>query len=290
MRMRNPAQMKGLVKNVAAGLGVPANVALHMYVMERFIDRISRSEYKDRFVLKGGFLLYSIKGMDRRTTEDLDMTSKTLDVTEDELTPVIRRICEIDADDDFVMEIVKVETVAELLEHPGLRYFIDATYGVKERFYIDIVPSPQIVPEEVNHDIVPMFGDKPISIMAYRLETVIAEKLHAALTRADENTRMRDYYDFYVLDHDGGFDDDVLTKATEYAFESRGTVNSLNDWENILEHIRGSHTMNTLWLAYQKGHVYAGSISFEDASDSAEHLLTTIDSRRTVNPKNDEAL
>lgn len=119
MRMRNPAQMKGLVKNVAAGLGVPANVALHMYVMERFIDRISRSEYRDRFVLKGGFLLYSIKGMDRRTTEDLDMTSKTMDVIEGELTPVIKRICETDAEDDFVMEMAKVDTVAELLEHPG---------------------------------------------------------------------------------------------------------------------------------------------------------------------------
>lgn len=253
--------MKSLIKNRSKDLGVAANVALHMYVMERFLDRISRSEYKDRFVLKGGFLLYSIKGMDRRTTEDLDMTSKTIGVDETELTPIMKEICSIDADDDFQMRVVKTEAVAEMLDHPGLRYFIDAEYGIKERFYIDIVPSPHIVPGEVEHEIIPIFGDEPIVIKAYRIETVIAEKLHAALTRSVQNTRMRDYYDFFILEHDREFDEDVLAEATEFAFSDRGTTASLDDWRNILNSVRGSPTMNTLWMAYQKSHVYAGSIS-----------------------------
>ena len=292
MRMKNPAQMKSLIKNRSKDLGVAANVALHMYVMERFLDRISRSEYRDRFVLKGGFLLYSIKGMDRRTTEDLDMTSKTIGVDETELTPIMEEICSIDADDDFQMQVVKTEAVAEMLDHPGLRYFIDAEYGIKERFYIDIVPSPHIVPGEVEHEIIPIFGDEPIVIKAYRIETVIAEKLHAALTRSVQNTRMRDYYDFFILEHDREFDEDVLAEATEFAFSDRGTTASLDDWRNILNSVRGSPTMNTLWMAYQKSHVYAGSISFDDACDSAEHLLNTIEARRvrTENPNNDEAL
>lgn len=256
-----------------------------MYVMERFITRISMSQYRERFVLKGGYLIYSMKGMSRRTTEDLDLTSKTLELDEEEASGIIESICAIDADDGFTMTLVKTEPVAEMLDHPGIRFFVDASFEkITERFYIDVVPSPRIVPEEVDREINPIFDDEPILIRSYRIETVIAEKLHAALTRVDENTRTRDYYDFYVLEHEPDFDDDALSDATFHIFEERGTMRNLEDWENVMSTVRGSDTMRSLWVAYQNGHIYSGEISFDDACDSAERLLSIVIARRPEEP------
>ncbi len=277
MKMSSPSQLKALIKNKSKEFGIAANVTLHMYVMERFLDRLSRSDYRERFVLKGGYLLYSKKGMSRRTTEDLDLTSKTLTLENEEILPVIQEICAIDADDVFAMEVIRTTPVAEMLDHPGIRFFIDAKYEkLTERFYIDVVPSLEIVPEEVDHSIMPLFGGVPISIRAYRIETVIAEKLHAMLTRGDENTRMRDYYDFYILEHEHEYDDMAVASATRHIFEERGTVQNLEDWMQILQSVRGSPVMQSLWTRYQQGHVYAGEITFEDTCDSAERLLTMI--------------
>lgn len=215
--------------------------------------------------------------MSRRTTEDLDLTSKTLTLENEEILPVIQEICAIDADDVFAMEVIRTTPVAEMLDHPGIRFFIDAKYEkLTERFYIDVVPSLEIVPEEVDHFIMPLFGGVPISIRAYRIETVIAEKLHAMLTRGDENTRMRDYYDFYILEHEHEYDDMAVASATRHIFEERGTVQNLEDWMQILQSVRGSPVMQSLWTRYQQGHVYAGEITFEDTCDSAERLLTMI--------------
>lgn len=277
MKMSSPSQLKALIKNKSKEFGIAANVTLHMYVMERFLDRLSRSDYRERFVLKGGYLLYSKKGMSRRTTEDLDLTSKTLTLENEEILPVIQEICAIDADDVFAMEVIRTTPVAEMLDHPGIRFFIDAKYEkLTERFYIDVVPSLEIVPEEVDHFIMPLFGGVPISIRAYRIETVIAEKLHAMLTRGDENTRMRDYYDFYILEHEHEYDDMAVASATRHIFEEHGTVQNLKDWMQILQSVRGSPVMQSLWTRYQQGHVYAGEITFEDTCDSAERLLTMI--------------
>lgn len=285
MRMTGTAQLKSKMKNVAKDTGIPPFTVLHMYVMERFIARVAASRYRERFVLKGGYLLYSMKGMSRRTTEDLDFTSKTPDLDAEEATSVIREICSSDADDGFEMVLVKTEPVAEMLEHPGIRFFIDASFEkITERFYIDVVPSPTIVPEEVDREIKPIFGDEPICIRTYRIETVIAEKLHAALTRIDENTRMRDYYDFYVLEHEPDFDEDLLTEATRHIFEERGTMSSLENWEEAMRTIRGSDTMRALWVSYQKNHVYSGEISFDDTCDSAERLLSVIIARHPEEP------
>lgn len=126
MKMSSPSQLKALIKNKSKEFGIAGNVTLHMYVMERFLDRLSRSDYRERFVLNGGYLLYSKKSMSRRTTEDLDLTSKTLTLENEEILPVIQEICAIDADDVFAMEVIRTTPVAEMLDHPGIRFFIDA--------------------------------------------------------------------------------------------------------------------------------------------------------------------
>lgn len=284
--MKNPQQMKSLVANRARQHMVPADTALHMYIMERFLDRVSHSGYRECLVLKGGFLLYTYWGLSNRTTNDLDMTHKSVGIEEDEAKRIVSEICAVDVDDDFEMTVVKTRPIAEELDHPGVRVFIQAVYGVSERFYVDLVPSPTIVPEEVHRGIAPMFGDDTIDIMAYRLETVIAEKIHAALTRDVMNTRMRDYYDFFVLERNCDIDEDLLALAVSHIFDDRGTSALLHDWRNILAKIREDKGMNERWVEYQgkTDHTYALGITFPETCDSAARLLSMAIARHPEEP------
>lgn len=275
--MRNSQQLKGPISNKAKASGVPADTALHMYVMERFLERLANSQYRGSLILKGGYLLYSHWGLGNRTTSDLDLTHKSLEINDEEASGIVESICSVNVDDGFRMSLTRTRPIAEVLDHPGIRAYIMTEYGIREQFYVDIVPSPSIVPEEVIRGIQPMFGDQTIDVLAYRLETVIAEKLHAALTRDVENTRMRDYYDFYVLEHNGGIDPDLLRIAINHIFSDRGTSRFLENWTEAMENIRRDEGMNKLWTDYQSklDHGYARGISFDDACDSAVRLLET---------------
>ena len=126
MRMENPMRLRSRIKKVSEETGIPPDVTLHMYVMERFIARLAMSDYRDRFVLKGGFLLYARHGLRNRTTSDIDLTSKTESVEQEELREIIDEICSIDADDDLDISLKRMSPIAEVLEHPGIRAFLVA--------------------------------------------------------------------------------------------------------------------------------------------------------------------
>ena len=149
MRMKNPMQMKAKIKNFAKDRDVPADIVLHMYVMERFLERLSKSDYRRCFVLKGGYLLYSKWGITERTTSDIDLTAKSVSVDSDRIVRMFGDICRTDVDDGFEISVLRTEPVAEMLDNPGVRVFMEARYGVIERFYVDVVPSMTIVPEEL---------------------------------------------------------------------------------------------------------------------------------------------
>lgn len=276
MRMRNPAQMKDRIKNKAKECQMPPDVVLHMYVMERFLERLSKSEHRDRFILKGGYLLYTMWGMAERTTSDIDLSSKSLNAETEEIERVFKEICTVDVDDDFEIAVVKTEPVAEMLDHPGVRVFMDARYGVLERFYADVVPNEVLVPEEVEHGIVPILDGELIFVKAYRLETVIAEKIYVALTRGVNNTRMRDYYDFFVIDHrpDLIYRLDDLRLAVLYIFRSRGATRYLDDSDSIMDMVSSDAIMANNWMNHQRTHAYARGISFGDACESARRLMS----------------
>ena len=142
MRMENPMRLRSRIKKVSEETGIPPDVTLHMYVMERFIARLAMSDYRDRFILKGGFLLYARHGLRNRTTSDIDLTSKTESVEQEELRKIIDEICSIDADDDLEISLKRMSPIAEVLEHPGIRAFLVARFTIEEHFYVDVVPSP----------------------------------------------------------------------------------------------------------------------------------------------------
>ena len=274
--MENPMRLRSRIKKVSEETGIPPDVTLHMYVMERFIARLAMSSYRDRFILKGGFLLYARHGLRNRTTSDIDLTSKTESVEQDELRGIIDEICSIDADDDLEISLKRMSPIAEVLEHPGIRAFLVARFTIEEHFYVDVVPSPTIVPDEIEESIPSMFDDEPISVMAYRTETVIAEKLHAAVTRKETNTRMRDFYDFYVLEHEHAFDDALLRDAAQHLFSERGTLHELENGEMTIDAVRRSPFILEHWKQYCGSHRYAADLSFDECCESALRILAHI--------------
>ena len=170
------------------------------YMLERLLERISLSEYKPNFILKGGFLISAIVGLDTRATMDLDTTIKGYDLTIENLKQIFESICSINVDDDVTFEIYNVSEIREGDEYPGYRVHLKALYApLAVPLTVDVTTGDKITPREIEYTFKLLFDDKTISIMAYNLETVLAEKLETVISRGQANTRPRDFYDIHIL-------------------------------------------------------------------------------------------
>lgn len=170
-------------------------------MMERFLERISLSEYRDKFILKGGMLVAAMVGLDARSTMDLDATVKGANVNVDNVENLISAIVSIPIDDGVKFQLKSISEIMDEAEYPGIRVNMAITFdGVVTPLKIDISTGGAITPREDRYSFKLMLEDRSIDIWAYNLETVLAEKLETIITRTTTNTRMRDFYDIYILD------------------------------------------------------------------------------------------
>lgn len=236
-------------------------------MMERFLERISLSEYKDKFILKGGMLVAAMVGLDARATMDLDATIKGADVSLTDVETIISNIIAIPIDDGVSFCIKRISKIMEEADYPGVRVSMETKFdGVTTPLKIDISTGDVITPREIRYRFNLMLEDRTIEVWAYNLETVLAEKLETVISRNVTNTRMRDFYDIYILQKLYGeqLKKEVLWNALVATARKRGTLDLIesNDIREIFDEIEASPVMESLWKTYQKSYSYAADVSW----------------------------
>ena len=270
--------LKAKIRNIAKSKNISAQVILQNYMFERFLNRLSASEYKEKFVLKGGMLVAALVGLDNRATMDLDTTLKNLPLTPEAIEKALNEIFEIDLNDDVKFKFKGISPIREDDIYGGYRVALDAVYEtIVTPMTIDVSTGDVITPNAVEFDFTGIFDDElTFEVWAYNIETVLAEKVETILRRSVFNTRPRDFYDAYILITTQKFDATVFGEALEKTIEHRGTRNQINDFDSTMDVISESADLHRMWSNYQSQFAYAKEISFEDTCDAIKGLLTKI--------------
>ena len=270
-------QLKDLIRNLSKKKSADAQILMRNYMMERFLERISLSEYKDKFILKGGMLVAAMVGLDARATMDLDATIKGANVSLTDVETIISNIIAIPIDDGVSFCIKRISEIMEEADYPGVRVGMETKFdGVITPLKIDISTGDVITPKEIRYRFNLMLEDRTIEVWAYNLETVLAEKLETVISRNVTNTRMRDFYDIYILQKLYGeqLNKEILWNALVATARKRGTLEQIEsgDIREILNEIEISSVMENLWKAYQKNYSYAVDISWHIVMESVRYL------------------
>ena len=265
---RNTMSFKAIINNMAKENNVAAQSVLQTYMLEKLLERISISKYKDNFILKGGMLISAMLGIDSRTTMDMDTTIKGLPLTKDNITNIMDEMCNIEIDDNVTLKINKVELIREDDDYGGYRITFEAKYNneMPVIMKIDITTGDKITYKEIEYSFTLMLEDRKIQIWSYNVETIIAEKFEAIVKRGVLSTRIRDYYDVYMLINTQNkiIDKKTLKDAITLTAQHRGTNEIIKDWKKIVEKIANDSKMRQQWKRYQKDNFYAEEIEYKD--------------------------
>ena len=274
-------QLKDLIRNLSRKKSADAQILMRNYMMERFLERISLSEYKDQFILKGGMLVAAMVGLDARATMDLDATIKNTTISVTDVEMIISRIISIPLDDGVSFHIKRISAIMEEADYPGVRVSMETEFdGVITPLKIDISTGDVITPREMRYSFKLMLEDRTIEIWAYNLETVLAEKMETVISRNVTNTRMRDFYDIYILQklHMEQLKKEVLWNALAATARKRGTLEQIEsaDIREIFNEVESSSVMEELWKTYQKNYAYAADIPWHAIIKSIRTLYEMI--------------
>lgn len=267
-------KVKALIRNLAKGDSNKAQILLRNYGMERFLERISISRYKDNFILKGGMLVSSMVGLDSRATMDIDTTVRGVPLSVSEAKAFVEEITSISLDDNVRFRIKDVSTIMDEADYSGVRLSLDALMDrMRIPLKIDISTGDTITPAAVHYRYKLMFEDRYINLWAYNLETVLAEKIETVLSRTVSNTRMRDYYDIYVLQKTAlPISEEILAQALLATCHKRESQNLLSHYMVILDEIEQSDTMEDSWENFKNKNSYARGIPWKEALASVRSL------------------
>jgi predicted nucleotidyltransferase component of viral defense system len=273
-------QLKALIKKKATEKNISSQLVMQNYVLERLLERISLSSYKQNFILKGGFLISAIVGLDTRATMDLDTTIKGFDLTHESIRSIFEKICKVQVEDDVSFEILGTADIREIDDYPGIRVNLKADYPpISVPLVVDVTTGDKITPREIEYTFSLMFDKHKIRIMAYNLETVLAEKLETVVSRGIANTRPRDFYDIYILWKLRGNEvaPEVLKRALEQTSGKRGSQEVMHRYGSILSDVLASEQMQGFWAKYQSEFDYAADISFEATVGAAREILMMLE-------------
>lgn len=277
--MNNAMQLKAAIKKISKEKNIAPQLVLQNYMLERFLERVSVSPYLYNFIIKGGFLISAIIGLDSRTTMDLDATLKHFPVTKEKIEKMIREIIAINLSDDISFTLRDIYEIRENDEYSGYRVALTANYSpMAVPIKLDITTGDKITPREIELSYKLMLENRNIKVFAYNLATILAEKLESIISRGDQNTRPRDYYDVYILSklQSENIDPKTLKDALLATSKKRGSLAVLKDYEHIIQTVRNSKEMQNLWNNYQLKFEYANRISFINVCDSIETLLNQV--------------
>ena len=274
-----PEQIKGRIKSVAKQNNADARTLMRIYMMERFLERLAQSEYRDNFIIKGGILVTAMIGVAHRSTMDIDTSMKNLNLSAEDALRVVNQVKDIDLDDGVSFEVKDVSNIMDAMEYPGIRVTMNANVGrLITPLKIDISTGDVITPRaiEFNYDL--LLEDRSISLWSYNLETILAEKLQTVLARGILNTRMRDFYDIRMLldTYEDKVNKAVLKDAFAATCKKRGTDHLQEQAEEIIKIIEADEQLQVLWRAYQKKYSYAAEIDYASVISGVRKLMDWI--------------
>ena len=279
MKMKNAMQLKALIKNKAKEKNISAQLVMQNYMLERLLERISLSSYKNNFIIKGGFLVSAIVGLDTRTTMDLDTTIKGFNLTHENILRIFENICAIQIDDGIQFELTNILDIREKDDYPGVRIMLKAHYSpISVSISVDITTGDMITPHEIEYAFPMLFKEGYIKVLSYNLETILAEKLETVLSRNIANTRLRDYYDIYVLYnlYNAELNLNVLSQSLIRTLRKRGSLMILDEYPKIMMEIRKSLNLQNQWRKYRDFYDYAKDISFDDICNTIVLIMDAI--------------
>lgn len=272
-------QVKGRIKNLAKIHKADARVLMRIYMMERFLERMAASDYKENFIIKGGILVTSMLGVSMRSTMDIDTSIQNLKLSEKEALDIILEIVDIDLHDGVIFNAKNVSIIMDEMEYPGIRISIDAILdGLVTAIKLDISTGDAITPRAIEYDYKLLFENRSIKLWSYNLETILAEKIQTILARSILNTRMRDFYDVYSLSscYESNINPSIFRQAFISTCNQRKTIELLTVGNESMELLKKDTTLNNLWNAYQNKYDYAREIKFEDAIDRVIRIYDMI--------------
>ena len=274
-----PEQIKGRIKSVAKQNNADARTLMRIYMMERFLERLAQSEYRDNFIIKGGILVTAMIGVAHRSTMDIDTSMKNLNLSAEDALRVVNQVKDIDLDDGVSFDVKDVSNIIDEMEYPGIRVTMNANVGrLITPLKIDISTGDVITPRaiEFNYDL--LLEDRSIRLWSYNLETILAEKLQTVLARGILNTRMRDFYDIRMLldPYEDKVNKAVLKDAFAATCKKRGTDHLQEQAEEIIKTIEADEQLQVLWRAYQKKYAYAAEIDYASVISGVRKLMDWI--------------
>ena len=277
--MKNAMQLKAIIKKMAKEKKMSAQLVLQNYMLERLLERVSLSRFRSHFILKGGFLIAAMVGLDTRATMDMDATIKGYPVDENTIRSMFEEICTIEIPDDITFSFRSIGEIREGDEYTGYRVALTADFPpMAVPLKLDITTGDKITPKEIEYSFKLLMEDRSISILAYNLETILAEKLETVVSRGDQNTRPRDYYDIYVLlklrSNDISMGD--LLAAVTATCQKRGTAEVMKNYRAIMDQVSSSPVMNDQWRKYQAEFSYAVDIAFRETCVTVQTVMDEI--------------
>lgn len=277
--MINIESIKGRIRSLAEKKNLKSQEVLQIYFFERFLDRLSKSQYKNNFVIKGGFLISSLIGIENRTTMDMDTTIKGIALKEERIKEIVEEIINVNVDDGIRFEIKDISYIREEDEYENFRISLIANVGkTKNPMKLDLTTGDAITPREIEYTYPCIFSQEDIKIMAYPLETILAEKYETIIRRNITTTRMRDFYDLYTLYKlkKDQIDYEILKEAIEKTSNKRGSKEIIKDYEEIIKDIKEDSYLRSLWEVYLSENKYIGDLTFDKVVDVVTILSNRI--------------
>lgn len=272
----NSRQVKDKLKNIAIKRNLDFNTLLRLHMYDRFIERLSVSKYRDNFILKGGFYLSILFGLESRSTKDIDTAIKDANFTKENIEEMIKNIISIDINDGALIDFVEIDNIREEDQYGGFRVVLNVKVGtIRENFQIDIATGDPITPSPIIYKYRSILGDNYVNVWAYNIETVIAEKLETILRRAEANSRIRDYYDLYLIYTKGWKKVNIrnLRKAVIKTFQKRNYNGDIDETISILKE---SEIIKKHWNLYKKKYDYASNIDYNEIIKCIEEIAKVI--------------
>jgi predicted nucleotidyltransferase component of viral defense system len=250
------ASIRAKLLELSKTKNISFQLIIYRYLHERLLYRLSQSDYRDNFILKGGNLIYAFENLLTRATKDIDFLGVHLSNDQELLTDIFKNILRITDNEDAVWfnpDSIQTEAITELNKYSGLRVFFEGGFDrIRQKIQVDIGFGDVVYPELVNIDfplLVPTLNS--VLIKAYSKESVIAEKFHAIITLSYTNSRMKDFYDLFILLTTFNFDIDILSDAIIATFKHRETP-ILPNPSFFEKEFMSDKTLNNLWYRFIK--------------------------------------
>lgn len=278
--MKTAEQIKGAIRNISKEKGVNPNSLLQMCLFEGILEKLSKSKYRENFILKGGLLISSLIGVDMRSTMDMDTTIKGIPVNEETITRIINEILDIEIDLEISYKLIKLTPIRNADVYEDFSASIECKFGkINARLNIDITTGDVITPREIKYSYSRILEEGTIPIITYTIETILAEKFETISSRNITTTRARDFYDLYMIYnmYNSKINQEILVEAIAKTARQRGSLKAIIQYKEIVELFKINRTIKNIWDRYVKNNPYTKDIKFLDTVEVYEKIGNILD-------------